>query len=85
MLEDVANPDDPTLGPINASFAKLSKPILEEITRSITANTPAVSKALQDAVILIEKQWKKFGNDRFESASTLPLERFSPFFSSFFG
>ena len=83
MLEDVANPDDPTLGPINASFAKLAKPILEEITRSITANTPAISKALQDAVILIEKQWKKFGNDRFESASTLPLERFSPFFSSF--
>ena len=35
MLEDVANPDEANLGPINASFAKLAKPILEEITRSI--------------------------------------------------
>jgi DNA-dependent protein kinase catalytic subunit len=38
---------------------------------------------LQDAVFEIEKRWKKFGNEVFESASTLPLGRFSLFFSSF--
>jgi len=83
MIEDVANPDETTLGPINASFAKLAKPILTEITNSITPETPAVSKLLQDAVFRIEKQWKKFGNEGLESASTLPLARFSSFFSSF--
>jgi DNA-dependent protein kinase catalytic subunit len=85
MLEDVANPDEANLGPINATFAKLAKPILVEITRSrsINPNTSAISKLLQDAVFEIEKRWKKGGNEVFESASTLPLGRFSLFFSSF--
>lgn len=85
MLEDVANPDEANLGPINATFGKLAKPILVEITRSrsINPNTSAISKLLQDAVFEIEKRWKKFGNEVFESASTLPLGRFSLFFSSF--
>ena len=85
MLEDVANPDEANLGPINATFAKLAKPILVEISRSrsINPNTSAISKLLQDAVFEIEKRWKKFGNEGFESASTLPLGRFSLFFSSF--
>jgi len=73
------------LGPINATFGKLAKPILVEITRSrsINPNTSAISKLLQDAVFEIEKRWKKGGNEVFESASTLPLGRFSLFFSSF--
>ena len=85
MLEDVANPDEANLGPINATFGKLAKPILVEITRSrsINPNTSAISKLLQDAVFEIEKRWRKCGNEVFESASTLPLGRFSLFFSSF--
>lgn len=84
MLSDVGKPEEKDLGHINVSFAKIARQILNETLKAWSGEKEdSVSKLLHAAVIRIEKDWKRHGSKEMESKPTLPLERFSHFFSSF--
>lgn len=81
-MQDVANPEDPLLGPINKRFVEIASPVLRNVIATALKEKTSLNDALKRAEIQIAAEWRK-DFQRSETASRLRLSDFSSWFEMY--
>ena len=82
MMQDLANSQDPLLGPINKRFVEIASPVLRNVIAVALKEKKSLNDALKRAEMQIAVEWRK-DFQRAETASRLRLSDFSSWFDTY--